>query len=249
MQDFRFILQPYKGPATRTECPNCHRPRCFSRYIDTEGKIELPAFVGRCDHEHSCGYHYTPKQYFHDYPETKEMFKSKTFLPCHPQPPAMAKPKLEPYFFPFDIVCKTMSHYDENNFARFLFKRFNREKVIEIFREYCVGTAKYGRTVFWQLDGRNMVHDAKIMFYNPETGHRSKDPEHHVTWLHSLMHIDKERIHQCFFGEHVICQHLPSDKIAIVESEKTAIIGALEVPELVWIATGGKDGMFNQGNL
>ncbi|WP_303041646.1 PG0870-related protein, partial [Duncaniella muris] len=60
----RFILQPYKGVATRHPCPACHKKRCFSRYIDTEKQISFPDDVGRCDHEQSCGYHLTPKEYF-----------------------------------------------------------------------------------------------------------------------------------------------------------------------------------------
>ena len=61
MSTHRFILEPYKGIATRHTCPECHKKRSFARYIDTEGKIEFPPYVGRCNHEQSCGYHFTPK--------------------------------------------------------------------------------------------------------------------------------------------------------------------------------------------
>lgn len=59
MSTHRFILEPYKGIATRHTCPECHKKRSFARYIDTEGKIEFPPYVGRCNHEQSCGYHFT----------------------------------------------------------------------------------------------------------------------------------------------------------------------------------------------
>ena len=39
MSTHRFILEPYKGVSTRHTCPNCHRQRCFSKYIDTEKQI------------------------------------------------------------------------------------------------------------------------------------------------------------------------------------------------------------------
>ena len=72
MSNYRFKLEPYKGVRTRHTCPACERPRCFSRYVDTEGKIEFPDNVGRCDHEQCCGYHFTPKDYFAEHPLAKE---------------------------------------------------------------------------------------------------------------------------------------------------------------------------------
>lgn len=68
MSTHRFILEPYKGIATRHTCPECHKKRSFTRYIDTEGKIEFPPYVGRCNHEQSCGYHFTPKDFFEKNP-------------------------------------------------------------------------------------------------------------------------------------------------------------------------------------
>lgn len=41
---------------------------CFTRYIDEEERISFPDNVGKCDHINSCGYHYTPKEYFYDNP-------------------------------------------------------------------------------------------------------------------------------------------------------------------------------------
>lgn len=68
MSTHRFILEPYKGVSTRHTCPNCHRQRCFSKYIDTEKQIKFPEYVGRCDHEQKCGYHFTPRDYFEQNP-------------------------------------------------------------------------------------------------------------------------------------------------------------------------------------
>lgn len=73
MNNHRFILQPYKGVGSRHCCPSCHKKRCFSRYIDTEKQISFPDDVGRCDHEQSCGYHLTPKEYFERNPEAKPL--------------------------------------------------------------------------------------------------------------------------------------------------------------------------------
>ena len=46
-------------------------------------------------------------------------------------------------------------------------------------------------------------------------------------------------LQQCLFGLHLTNQSR-SKKIAIVESEKTAIIMSLFLPNYIWLATGGK---------
>ena len=92
----RYSLQSYKGIATRHACPNCGDKRSFAYYVDEENTPLHPS-VGRCNHESSCGYHYTPKQYFQDHPECrtsnassfdrqKRNVKSK-ITPTEPQKP------------------------------------------------------------------------------------------------------------------------------------------------------------------
>ena len=50
---------------------------------------------------------------------------------------------------------------------------------------------------------------------------------------------------QCLFGEHLLSRY--SDRtVALVESEKTAVIGAGFIPEYVWLATGGKTCLGNK---
>ena len=60
MAEYRFTLQKYKRGSKLT-CPKCGRKQCFVKYVDTEGQIVFPDYVGRCDHEHSCQYHYNSK--------------------------------------------------------------------------------------------------------------------------------------------------------------------------------------------
>lgn len=204
MSDNRFILQPYKGRTTRYECPSCHRSRCFTRYIDTEGKLTFPDNVGRCDHEKNCGYHYTPKQYFHDNPEAKkDLFDNGRNVKV-PIVPHTEKPKAEPYFFDPYLMTRTERDYDHNNLALFLTKLFGMNRIAHQMRLFHAGTTKSGAIAYWQVDIEGRIRDCKVMVYDAETGHRSKDPQQHVNWLHSLMKIDKNRIQQCFFGEHFI---------------------------------------------
>ena len=44
---------------------------------------------------------------------------------------------------------------------------------------------------------------------------------------------------QCLFGEHLLAAH-PDKPVALVESEKTAVICAGLMPKYLWLATGGK---------
>ena len=47
---------------------------------------------------------------------------------------------------------------------------------------------------------------------------------------------------QCFFGEHLLTI-FPTATVAIVESEKSAMIASLIMPELICLATGGIQGL------
>lgn len=61
MENFRFILEPYnRHQRNRYTCPSCGKHREFTRYIDTQGAISFPEYVGKCNRINNCGYHYTP---------------------------------------------------------------------------------------------------------------------------------------------------------------------------------------------
>ena len=85
------------------------------------------------------------------------------------------------------------------------------------------------------------------MLYNPETGKRIKESYNHVTWVHSVLHKEDYNLKQCFFGEHLLSED-KSRPVALVESEKTAIIASYYLPQFLWIASGGKNGCFNANN-
>ena len=45
MMEYRFTLQKYKRGSKLT-CPKCGRKQCFVKYVDTEGQIAFPDYVG-----------------------------------------------------------------------------------------------------------------------------------------------------------------------------------------------------------
>ena len=244
----RFILQPYKGVATRHTCPACHKKRCFSRYIDTEKQISFPDDVGRCDHEQSCGYHLTPKEYFERNPQAKLLHCDfATPSAWRAKPTEQRKPTS---FIAAETVSQTLHGYEKNNLYLFLRSKFGAEDALRLMKDYRVGTSKHwpGSCVFWQTDANGDTRTGKVMLYNAHSGKRVKEPFNHVTWVHSLLKMPDFNLCQCFFGEHLLPMN--RDKpVAIVESEKTALVAAYYLPEYVWLATGGKNGCFNSDTL
>ena len=70
------------------------------------------------------------------------------------------------------------------------------------------------------------------MKYDPVTGHRIKDDSSKcpITWIHALMKRkgllpEEWELTKCLFGEHLILLY-PGRTVALVESEKTAVICA-----------------------
>ena len=68
MEQYRFHLEKYHT-GCKKQCPKCGCKACFTRYVDSKREITFPDYVGRCDHEQSCGYHFTPRDYFKENPE------------------------------------------------------------------------------------------------------------------------------------------------------------------------------------
>jgi len=88
-----------------------------------------------------------------------------------------------------------------------------------------------------KLHTDNNISTGKLIKYNPSTDSRQKKPYVATNWIHSL-HCKKDFIlKQCLFGEHLLKEDLNAP-IAIVESEKTAIIAQASMPEYIWLATG-----------
>ena len=253
MSEYRFHLQKYR-PGSKTVCPKCGRKSCFTRYVDGNAQIAFPNHVGKCDHINSCGYHYTPKKYFQDNPTIKETMieqNNRSDTPSRAVKP-IAKPLSgsapQTSYLPSDWVSQSMQKFDVNPLYRYLTKVAGKEKTDRLFNLYKVGTSKMwnGATVFWQIDINGNVRAGKIMGYDAKTGHRIKHPFNQVSWVHSVKKIPDFHMKQCLFGEHLLADASSSTRtVAIVESEKTALVAAQFIPDFIWLATGGMHGCFN----
>ena len=175
----------------------------------------------------------------------EELFPDNNMLPASaPKPERMPQIKPEPAqpsFIDEKIIQASLSRYNENNFCRWLCSVFGEQKAFELTAAYQIGTSKYwrGACVFWQVNRTGKISAGKIMLYNSSTGRRVKEPFNHIQWVHKVMKIKPYHLQQCFFGEQLLKVD-PQKPVAIVESEKTAVVAAGFPPEYVWLARAGK---------
>lgn len=220
MNQYKYSLDPSSKKFT---CPSCNR-QTFVRYIENANSSYLDAEFGRCDRETKCAHHNLPKNN-----------KGGLFVRC--------KPKPKPSFHSLDLLENSFLGNQENNFIKFLKTLFTEEEVKEVVSKYFIGTSKHykGATIFWQIDNLEKVHAGKILQYISETGKRAKsaDGKGLINWVHSLNKIEGFTLDQCLFGLHLI-NETNQKTVAIVESEKTAIIMSVFKPEYTWLATGSK---------
>ena len=244
MNENRYTLEPYKGMNTRYRCPGCnHRDKTFSRYIDTETGEQIHPGVGRCDREINCGYHYTPKQYFKDN-EPLNTCNKVELRDQYARTRARARDELKPVsFINTGVFKQTLQSYDTNHFITFLITLFGVEVTNQLISRYFIGTSKHwpGATVFWQVDSQGGVRTGKIMLYSPTTGKRVKEPYNHITWVHKVLKQPEFELRQCLFGEHLLRDK--TKPVAIVESEKTAVIASAYLPRFIWLAVGSLSGL------
>lgn len=217
----------------RHTCPLCHEKHVFKRYIDTDTGQYLADHVGRCNREIRCGYHYTPKDYFADNRIVASAVIRKT--PVIPL-------QREPSSIPHDVYVRSLNYYHHNNFVQYLIRLFGSAETRLLCDRYHIGTSRHweGATVFWQvaIDGRRCT--GKIMLYDEHSGKRVKEPYSHITWAHTALHLPDYELRQCLFGETLLNRYPENDKpVALVESEKTAIIASVYHPEYLWLACGG----------
>ena len=213
-------------------CGKSNKDGKFSPYVGHEAK-------GYC---HSCGQTFLP-----ELPKL-EQWNSTERQPYKPQ---LAKPQPKPASFISNEVFKaSLKAYEANCFVQYLNELFGVEVASELVSRYFIGTSKHkfaskefpnyksekGATVFWQIDKHGKVRTGKIMLYSPTTGKRIKEPFNHINWVHSLLKTPEFELRQCLFGEHLL-----NDKtkpVAIVESEKTAVIASVYFPQFIWLAVG-----------
>ena len=237
-------MERYRGRGTRYVCPKCGRKYSFTRYIDTyNNNIYINDSVGRCNRIDKCGYHYTPRQYYLDHPWLND--KSCPFVHLHRENGQMDMDKPRPMgLIDEHIVEGSLSRWSQHH--EWLATQFGSDEAERIARLYGIGGTRDGRAVFWQRDAQGRVRTGKIMAYDAKTGKRTKGAKA-IDWVHSLLRrkgiIDDDwHLVQCLYGEHLLAKRRDA-VVAVVEAYKTAHVGAVLMPEMVWVATDALTGL------
>ena len=217
MENHKYSLTK-KG---KSICPACGK-KTFVNYIDAGGNI-LNQQVGKCDRADNCGHHYSPKQYFTD--NNISFDKQEKYI-------APIKPLIvpEPSYIDNSIFHKSLQRYDTNIFVQYLIRIFGQSEALAACVMYNIGTAKDGKTVFWQIDIEGKIRSGKIILYD-QNGNRRKNTMPPVQWVHSALQLPDYNLKQCLFGEHRLKN--TNKPVCIVESEKSAVIASLAMPRYI----------------
>ena len=256
----RFQLQPYAGRTSRTACPGCEEPHCFTRYLDTDTGELLPGEYGRCDRETNCGYVLSP--YTRpaggglSYATAAEREEALPASPPRLVRPAPAAPG-PVVSIPAEVMQASLGHYERNALARLLQVHFGAGVAAELLTRFQLGTSAHwpGACVFWLIDEQGRVRGGQVVLYD-ETGHTVKEPCRHTTWAHTALAAASQRrglspptwlanyeAHgqksPCLFGLPQLATTPPTAPVALVESAKTALLATPYFPRYVWLATMG----------
>lgn len=133
------------------------------------------------------------------------------------------------------LVLRFFYHKPENNLLQYLRNTYGNEKVDLVKKMYYIGTSKDGGTVFWNINQKQKVRKAKVSYYYAD-GRRTNH--------FKVPYKNEEGYYSCLFGEHLIEKTKNIDKpIILVESEKTALVCAIHLPNYIWLSYGGINGL------
>jgi hypothetical protein len=215
----------YQFGKGKFNCPQCGK-KSFVKYIETETGNYTESQYGRCDREIKCGYIM--------YPIGNKIISYNYVAP----------PPLKPSYIDKEILQKTLTKYEINPLINYLHNHYSENEVRTSSGKYQIGTSNQfnSSTVFWQMDHTGNIRSGKIMAYDITTGKRqkNKDGKALIHWVHSVLKIPNYNLKQCLFGLHLLNDNVK--QVAIVESEKTAIIMSIEFPNYTWMSTGSLQG-------
>ncbi len=125
----------------------------------------------------------------------------------------------------------------ENHLISYLKNTYNSNSVHETLEKYAIGSCKDGGTVFWMINEKHQVQKCKVAFYdqNGKRTNRFKVP-----------YKNDDGYYACLFGAHLLIDFNKGRyTVILVESEKTAVVGDILLPQFTWLAYGGLNGLTN----
>ena len=222
MTQYRYHLDK---TSKKFNCPKCGK-KSFVKYIETETGHYADSQYGRCDREIKCGYF--------EYPNGNSIINYNYVAP----------PPVKPTYIDREILQKTLTKYEINPLTTYHYSHYDEDEVNVTIDKYQIGTSnKFNNsTVFWQMDNTGNIRSGKIMNYDTSTGKRqkNKDGKPLIHWVHSILKKPNYILKQCLYGLHLLNE--TTKQVAIVESEKTALIMSIEFSQYTWMSTGSLQG-------
>ncbi|MBR1557879.1 MAG: PriCT-2 domain-containing protein [Prevotella sp.] len=205
--------------------------RKFTNALHTNNKVSIASFIYMC-HQHGID---TNRFYIKDDVDYAQPIAT---IVNHRQR------SMTPVAVPRKYVARSLDRNLRSDFVSYLkLLVANVDQIVDIVYAYQLGVTKDGRVIYWYIDKDGIARMGKVMAYKYD-GHRNKS----VTPLSIPKELSKRgelsadyAIKQTLFGEHLLNLSTSEGKtIGIVESEKSAVICSLCVPDLLWMATGSK---------
>ena len=205
--------------------------RKFTNALHTNNKVSIASFIYMC-RQHGI--------------DTNRFYIKDTVDYAQPiaTPVNHRQRSVTPIAIQREYVARSLDRNLRSDFVSFLkLLVADVDRVVEIVNTYQLGVTKDGHVIYWYIDKDDVVRMGKVMAYKPD-GHR----DHAFTPLSIPKNLSIRgelpadySIKQTLFGEHLLRN--PSNDIktiGIVESEKSAVICSLCVPDLLWMATGSR---------
>lgn len=205
--------------------------RKFYNALHTNNKVGIPSFIYMC-RQHGI--------------DTNRFYIKDTVDYAQPiaTPVNHRQRSVTPVAVQREYVDRSLDRNLRSDFVSFL-KRLvaDVDRVVDLVNAFQLGVTKDGHVIYWYIDKDGVVRMGKVMAYKPD-GHRNKS----YTPLSIPKELSKRgelsadyAIKQTLFGEHLLNLSTNEGKtIGIVESEKSAVICSLCLPDLLWMATGSK---------
>lgn len=134
-----------------------------------------------------------------------------------------------------EVVTRYVQVQPQNNLLSYIGKTYGEKNKEFVKNVYQLGTSKDRGVIFWSINKQQKVQKAKVVYYNKEGKRKQK---------FKVPYKNEDGYYSCLFGEHLL--GLPEYKnkpIILVESEKTAVICAINLPKYNWLSYGGINGL------
>lgn len=220
--------------------PCCDKSNKDGKFINYR---DLPDYYGYC---HSCGIASLPptiyvneegEEFIWDKSLNKYATNNILNSVANMVANSVATSSIPQKFITEDEIWQCYHTLPENNLLQYLRRNYDNKKVEDAKEVYLLSTSENGGSMFWNVNKMLQIQKLKIAYYD-ENGRRKNQ--------FKVPYKNEDGYHPCLFGEHILSYDCHQNStVILVESEKTAIIGYILLPQYVWLAYGGCNGLTN----